>query len=242
MKKIDFLHIMIYSLIVLLGIAGICFSFQNDELSEDLILKNIRATHQGIEDYIVKLRAQIDMEQINVPPMNVTAYFKKPDKIHLQSEGFAMLPREGMFLMPDRLTRENFYITLLGEDTLNTLKTYKLELVPRTEEITARKFVIWVDPSRWIIMKMETISWQGQVATIFFEYELVQKKYWLPRCSTIRIKLTNFKGFSNMMKMPGREQQQANQDQSKEGTITIDFFDYKINSGLSDSIFEVEKQ
>jgi len=219
------------------------YSSQGREITADDILRHLQSAFAEVEDYTVRLHAEIDMEQVRVPPMDVTVYFKQPDKIHLQSKGFAMLPREGIFMNPNRFSKENFYMSLLGKETLKNVETYKIELVPRKEEIKVRKLTIWVDPERWIFLKVHTISWRGQSAQVDFEYTQFQDNYWLPVRATATINLKEFKGFSHFFhKMPGRERENAAGSGAKTGRITIQFSDYKINVGLSDSIFEQESE
>lgn len=232
--------ISLYSILVLILFPDLVYPYQISNMSPEEILSHLQSTFNEIKDYTVQLHAEIDMENINVPPMDVTVYFKQPDKIHLQSEGFAILPREGMFVNPGRFTKENFYISLLGTDTVKSVETYKLELVPRSDEIMVRKFILWIAPVKWVILKMNTISWQGQSAQISFEYTKIKNKYWMPKSTVADINLAGFKGFSNMMKMPGREEKKDEDASTKKGKINIRFFNYKINTGLSDSLFENE--
>lgn len=232
------LLIMVYCILFILQLYNSIFAAQRLQITEDEILGHIQSVFNEIKDYTVRIHAEIDMEEINVPPMEVTVYFKQPDKIHLQSKGFAILPREGMFINPSRFNKENFYISLLKKDTLQTIETYKMELVPRKEEITARKLIIWIDSTRWLILRVHTVSWQRQSVQIDFEYAKIQNKYWLPIKSVADIDLAGFKGFADIMKMQGHEEQKATELDTKKGKLTINFFNYKINTGLSDSIFE----
>lgn len=224
------------NLILLLLIPNLLFAFQQTDKSVDEILGYIQSSFSEIKDYTVQIHAEIEMEDIDIPPMEVTVYFKQPDRIHLESEGFAMLPREGMFLNPGRFNHQNFYITLLGKDSM----MYKLELVPRKDDIMVRKLVLWIDPTRWIVMKVQTTSWQGQTTQINFEYSKIQDKYWLPIKTFIELNLAGFKGLAESMSMAGQDQKKADDAEVKKGKITVEFFNYQINRGLSDSIFEVK--
>ena len=151
-----------------------------------------------------------------------------------------MLPREGMLLNPGRFTADNFHASLLGVDTVDTVRTYKLELIPRKEEIAARKMIVWVNPVNWTITKLQVTSWQGQKSTMNFNYKLIKKKYWLPSDAFAEINLPGFKGFGEGVKMPGNEEQKDEEKETKRGKLMIRFFDYRINTGLSDKIFEQE--
>ena len=214
------------------------YASQGDDITAADILRHLQSKSSEIEDYTVRLRAEIDMEKVRVPPMDITVYYKRPDKIHVLSKGFAMLPRDGIFINPDRFSQEAFYMSLLGKETLKNIETYKIELVPRKEEIKIRKLTMWVDPDRWVLLRVHTISWRGLSVYVDFEYALFSDKYWLPVRAVANINLSGFKGFSPYYKMFGREKENASESGDKTGRITIEFSDYKINIGLSDLIFE----
>jgi outer membrane lipoprotein-sorting protein len=227
-------------LILFLLIAGLSFAQQNSEFSIDEILRRLHAGFAEIQDYTTQIRAEIEMEDVSIPSMDVTLYFKQPDKVHLKSDGFAMLPREGMILNPGRFNNENFDITFLQKDTLNTIDTIKLQLIPKGDDIPIRKMHVWVDIDRWIVLRVYSISWQGQSSQIDVEYKQIQDKFWLPVKSVAEIDLMGFTGFANAIKMPEKDKEAAN-SRSKKGRLTIHFSNYKINTGLSDSIFEPKR-
>ena len=200
------------------------------------IIEKIQQHFSKIKDYTVDLHAVINMEDVHIPPMDVKVYFKQPDKVFIKSDGFAMLPREGILQNPGKFNQENFYIELTGQEILDSVQTYKLELIPRNEETMARKIKLWIDSEKWTIKRLESTSWQGQKTTINFIYEKIQDKYWLPIRTIADISLTGFVGFGQMMEM----QKKRDLDSKKErtGKLVIHFSNYKINKGLSDSIFE----
>ena len=53
-----------------------------------------------VSDFTVTIDAEVNMEQVQVPNMHATMYFKKPDKIHFDSKGFLFVPRDGIMLNP----------------------------------------------------------------------------------------------------------------------------------------------
>ena len=172
--------------------------------------------------------------------MEVMVFFKQPDRLHLQSKGFAMLPREGLLINPNRFSKENFYVSAPKRETVEGVETFKLELAPKTEEIKLRRIVLWVDTVRWIIISAKTVTWQGQWFKIGFEYEKFQEKYWLPASALVTVDMKGFKGFSSFHDMHAWKSD--NDEQESTGRITIEFLDYRINQGIPDSIFGQEME
>ena len=213
-------------------------STQGAEVTVPEVLKHLQSTFAQVKDYRVRLHAEVDMERVKVPPMDVIVYFKQPDRIHLQSKGFSILPRQGLFFNPNQFSQEDYYMSFLGKETLNKNEVYKIELVPRKEEIKIRKLIMWVDPERWITIKIHTVSWQGQSAEVDFDYSLFQDKYWLPVQAIAIINLKGFRGFSHFHGGNEAEKGGSAKSVDRKGSITIQFTDYEINTGLSDFIFE----
>ncbi len=222
--------------LVLLLFHGVNTPVLGDDLKLDNILQHLRSTFAEIEDYTVMLDVTSNIRQVRVPQMKVKAFFKQPDKLHLESRGFAMLPRESMLLNPNRFNREDFYMTLLGKETLKDMETFKLELVPRKDSIKVRKLILWVDPLRWIILKIDSITWQGQSFEVTFKYDKFLEKHWLPVKASVMVDLSGFKGFSHFHDRPEwEEKKEASGD--KKGEVIVRFYEYRVNTGISDSIF-----
>ncbi|MBW1767987.1 MAG: outer membrane lipoprotein-sorting protein [Deltaproteobacteria bacterium] len=223
---------------VMLLFQGFDYSAKCNELTVDDILRNLQSTFAEIEDYTVLLHVETDIKQIRVPQMEVKFFFKQPDRLHLKSKGFAMLPREGMFINPNRFSKEDFYMSILGKETFEDIETYKLELVPRKEGIKVRKLIIWIDPVRWISLKIDTVTWQGQSIEVDFEYKRFLDRYWLPIKAMAMVDLAGFKGFSSFHERPDWKEGGETGPGDKKGEITVQFHDYRINEGIPDWIFE----
>ena len=238
MKNRDHTGVRYYIFTIIFIFLNFVYSARGGEIEALDVLGHLQSTFAEIMDYRVQLHAEIDMDQVRIPPMDVIVYFKQPDKFHLQSKGFSMLPRLGLFINPNQFTHKDFSVSLMGKETLKSIEAYKLELVPRKEDMKLRKFILWVDPGRWILLKVHTVSWQGQSAEIDFEYALFQKRYWLPASAIATINLKGFKGFSHFHGSRGSQKAGPPGSDDKKGRIIIQFTHYEINVGLSDSIFE----
>ena len=113
--------------VVLLFFAGDTVPPQ--ELSGEEILDRVEQTLTRVDDYTVTLDIVADIEGLSVPPMKVTMYFKQPDNVHFDSEGFALIPREGMAMSLAKL-KENFSVGRVDRDTVHGEPAYRLTLEP----------------------------------------------------------------------------------------------------------------
>lgn len=209
-------------------------------LTADEILGRVERTLEGIQDYTVQLQATVDMERLQVPSMSATMYFKAPDKIHFESTSFAMLPREGLALNPADL-RRTFRGEYLGQDTLDGVLREVLRLHPLREDSRRRSMTLWVDPSRWVVTQLRSQPFEGRRLLASFFYVRVKEEFWLPETLVVSFETltpTPETGISLPEAAPEARRQRA---PLRQGTITVVYTDYRVNTGLPDDMFEEKK-
>ena len=235
-NRFEFLSVFLLTLTALL-LQGAVSPARGDDLTAEDVVRNLQSRFAEIEDYTVLLSVESDIEAFRVPRMEVKAFFKQPDRLHLESKGFAILPKEGIFINPNLFTNEDFYMAMLGKETLKGRELLKLELVPRKEGIKVRKLVLWIDQVRWITLKIEIVTWQGQSFQVDLEYKKFQDRYWMPVKATAMVDFSGFRGFSSFHGGSGWETPDRAGSDKMKGEITVRFDDYRINEGIPDSIF-----
>jgi len=211
---------------------------KSDDISATAMMQNVGKGFEAVQDFTVTLNAEVDMERVRVPKMTATLYYKKPDKVHVASPNFAMLPREGMVLNPAVLN-ERYQPTLKGKETVDGKELFKIELSAREARIRPAQLTIWIDPSNWTIARMESAPYQGRALRLAMTYMLQQGTMWLPhtlsasfetiaRDTTVRLDL-------NLQAVPDPDEPRR---APRSGKINVQYVDYKINTGLSDAVFE----
>ena len=203
------------------------------------ILQSMEKGSEGVQDFIVTLEAQVDMERLRVPNMTAVMYYRKPDKVHFSSTSFVMLPREGIVLNP-ALLRERYDPVVAGEELIDGKKVYKLQLTAKESKVRPGQLVLWIDPTVWTIVKMETVPYGGRVLRLSFTYSQQDGRYWLP--ATLKASFEAAERDSSAKRLdlglPGAGQLEEMQRPMRTGTISVKYLDYKINTGFSDDIFE----
>jgi outer membrane lipoprotein-sorting protein len=210
---------------------------QQQPPSGDEVLRRVEQQLASIQDYAVDLRAEVNMERLRIPTMKATMYFKKPDKMHFESESFAMLPREGIAINPAWL-RERFTATVMGIDTLDGARTQKLQLAAKDISTRIRQLFVWVNTERWTVEKLETIPYQGRSLTVMFQYAKQEGRYWLP--DTMRATFGFAEPDTSTDPFMYQDPQQTNpmRRMPRSGSVTVVYSNYRINVGLSDEMFE----
>lgn len=203
-------------------------------LSGDEILSRIEANFSGIEDYTVDLDVAVDLDRLKVPRMRATMYFKSPDKTRFVSEGFALLPKEGLGFTPGSL-RSRFTVEDIRPDSAGV----KLMVAPRNDRTRLRKIFLTVDTTRWTVHAMAVPQFDGRRMDAQFDYRRTQG-HWLPE----RLQVT-FRADTTEHDPPdpfGQFPTNPRPSQiPRQGTITVRYEEYKLNSGLKNELFEQEK-
>ncbi|HEY6952323.1 MAG TPA: hypothetical protein VI758_07935 [Bacteroidota bacterium] len=205
------------------------------------VLRRVEQQTGGVEDYIVSLEANVRMERVRIPRAKATMYFKKPDKIHFDSPSIAMVPRDGMAFNSSAVL-EQYTADLIGEDTVRGTKGFKLQLAAKEATARLRQLFVWVDPSNWTIMRLQTIPYEGRILTVDFVNALQENKYWLPISLTAQFgtpgEIADAKNQADSVSTPETPMDQMQTRAPRSGSITILYSDYRINVGLADDIFK----
>lgn len=221
-----------------------CFipSHSISQINAPEILSKVESRFKEIQDYTAEALVSVEMERLRIPRRKMKIFFKQPDKFHLESEGFAMMPRAGLGFIPSQLQHEKFDAKLIASDTIENYLTHKLQLslkdLHRSSLLPVQSFYLWIDKENYVIRKIETASSQGRGITAIFDYGTIDKKYLMP--SNIVVSLQNlFESDEDIPDMPGRESRLRRLPRA--GTITITFTKYLVNQNLPDELFEREK-
>lgn len=222
---------------ILASLAALSASSQKK--TADDILDRANRNYEAIRDYTVDLEANLDMERVRMPKMKATMYFKAPDKIHFVSPNFAFLPREG-FGVPVTTLRRRYDATFKGEEEVKGTPAYKLQLVAKDPASRLQQLMIWIHRENVTLVRMETVPYEGRSVVIDFSYTIEEGRYWLP--DSMRVELTEARPdtLAEMadIPVPGGVQLPPRGRVARNGVITVIFSHYRINTGLSDDVFE----
>lgn len=217
--------------------AALCFAAVPGDPTGETILRNAENRLAALHDYSVSLGITVDIERLNMPPMNVRMYFKQPDKVHFDAQGFAMLPREGLALNIGKL-RARYDPGRVDRDSIDGTRVYRLTMVAKSERTRMRSVALYVHPERWTVEKLVTPQVNDRVMSATFHYTQVQG-LWLPEemvASFSAAPADSSERNPMDQAMPARTQQRP-----RSGTVTVKYSDYTVNTGLSDDLFKEEQ-
>ena len=227
---------LIVSIILLLN--GLTYSQSKDP---DLILKKVIESFSKIKDYEVDVKVKVDVDFIKVPDTKAKIYFKQPDKIHFESNGFAMIPKEGINFSPLSFLKKDYTALYEKEDYIENHPVSVIKVIPYSEKGDIVLTTLWVDQLHNIIRKVESTTKTNGTFTIDLKYDEDKKDYSLPTSMVFGFnidKMNISKAFSGQTETESRK----NIGRSTSGKVYITYSNYKVNKGLSDKIFEKKKK
>jgi len=204
--------------------------------ADEILSKTVKGFAE-VMDFSAVIDAEIAMERVQIPKMHAEVFFKKPDKVHFSSQSFLLVPREGITLNPAVL-QEHYLPTSAIRDSLDGKKMFKLLLAAKDAKTRLRALSIWVDPLNWTIAKIETIPYEGRTLSMIFTYECQMGKYWLPSKLIVSFSSESERGQKDSSRSTDNQFENLQRSMPRAGSVTIVYSNYKINSGLSDELFE----
>lgn len=199
------------------------------------ILSLVEKNYCPIRDYTVDVEVSVDSPQMKMPRSTATVYYKCPDKVRLvPREGFMLLPKNAFPGNPVSAIKKNFSASYTGMCEVAGEPTYVLKLVPRTDEAPGVMKLL-VEKKRGVIVGMDSDSSETKLKSRW-SYARVDGKYWLP--SQINVEM------SGTMPAQASKPREVSRKpaRSNKGTALVKFKNYRINKGISDSIFATQKR
>ena len=220
----------IISLILVLFQFGFSQSKDPDE-----IINAVITNFSKIDDYQVDVKIEVDVEFIKVPETKAKIYFKQPDKVHLEADGFAMLPKNGMEFSPSSIIKKEHTAIYERDIDLNGFKTSIIKVIPLGDNGDVILTTLWIDQKAQVIRKVESTTKTNGTFTIDLTYN-DKLKYPLPEKIVFAFNIDNMK----IPSMPNSEMKEKKKpsDSRTKGMVTVNYSNYVVNKGISDSIFE----
>ena len=192
------------------------------------ILKSASKHFEIIADYKADIKVSVEAPKLHMPEMNATMYYKRPDKLHIETkEGFAMLPKQGVMIgnpLTDLLSAKN--VDLIRSEKVLDFDCYVIK-GSFVKDDCAVESTVWIDKKERLLRQMRVDPEWGASIWVKVWYTKVGRKYWMPSSTSAQVSLPP---------MPGsRAEEEPVKGQPT--VVNMKFSNYKVNTGLSDKIF-----
>ncbi len=214
------------------------FIFAQDK-NADNIINNVKEVFNKIKDYSVDVNIKVDVSFLKVPEMKAKIYFKQPDKIHIESKGFAMLPRDGLYASPLSFLKNEYTSIHVKDENFEGHNTSVVKIIPLNDKGDVVLTTLWIDLKNYFIRKVESTTKTNGTFTLVMNYG--GNKYPLPDSMVFTFN-------ADRMKMPqlqnldpdeqGRGNRRKKENRIINGMVYITYSNYSVNKGIPDSIFE----
>ncbi len=222
--------------IIIIGFSAAIFAQQKNA---DKILKEVTEKFNRIKDYQVDVQIKIDFSMVKVPDTKATLYFKQPDKVKVDSKGFAMLPKQSTNFSPLQFIQGDYTAIYVKSDQVSGNMLDVVKIIPNSDSSDVILSTLWIDQDQKVIRKIETTGKSSGTLHIELTYE--NKNQGLPSQVVFSFNLGNMEIPENVTDNKNdsnREKGSGRRNLKMSGKVFMTYTNYKINSGLPDSLFE----
>ena len=228
------------------------FLFSNEN-KEDYYIRKTNEKFNEVNDYQVEMIIRVKVPAFRMPKKKYKVFYKKPNKIKIKSKGFGILPKTGLFTSPNDNFDNLKNITMIYDEDLSNhvvlkgdliVDSLKFDMPNEYSRITFDPIVeVKIDTINWVIKNVTTKLDTLKLFQINNNYDLYNDKYYMPKESVVKYFIKDKKLFNWINKdasnVIGQGKELANRNDSiVEGTITVEYNNYKINKGIKDKIFD----
>lgn len=210
----------------------------------DEIINDVITNFNKVNDYLVDVNIKVDVDFIKVPETKAKIYFKQPDKVHLEAEGFAMLPKNGMEFSPSSLIKKDYTAIYEQDVDLNGYKTSIVKVIPLGDQGDVILSTLWIDQKYQVIRKVESTTKTNGTFAIDFSYD-DKLKYPLPSKIVFSFNLDELNippTISGETTTENPKKKNNHSGSTTKGKVIVDYSNYRVNKGITDSIFEKDNK
>lgn len=227
---------------------------QNTDL--DIVKSNIITQFSKIEDYQVDINIKINMTGFRMPKKKIKMFFKKPDKLSIKTNGFAIIPKTGINNNPNELFKMFNYINEVNRTIRDNKQFYFISGIVNQDSIDMPiknfkseesnvKMSLLIDAKEWIITEVDIFLDKEKTFSIRTDYininnimvpEKTKLIIGIKEISRIKNNFNSdllFNSDNDLAKASGFN---LKNDEFK-GEISMKFSNYIINQGIDDQIF-----
>ena len=227
---------------------------QNTDL--DIVKSNIITQFSKIEDYQVDINIKINMTGFRMPKKKIKMFFKKPDKLSIKTNGFAIIPKTGINNNPNELFNMFNYINEVNRTIRDNKQFYFISGIVNQDSIDMPiknfksedsnvKMSLLIDAKEWIITEVDIFLDKEKTFSIRTDYininnimvpEKTKLIIGIKEISRIKNNFNDdllFNSDNDLAKASGFN---LKNDEFK-GEISMKFSNYIINQGIDDQIF-----
>jgi hypothetical protein len=227
---------------IILLLIAFTFAVPGQTKDPDKILSEVKKNFEKIDDYSVDVTIRMDVSFLKIPNASAKIYYKKPDKVSIESKQFALLPRRALDISPTSLLKGKYTAIFDKFDTVNGVKTAVIKTIPLEESSEVVLSTFWIDLANFVIMKVEISTKVNGTFTINLSYNSKTKFKQLPSSIVFSFNVSKLNIPKRFSGQEEENKSDTSSNKSSIGKVFIDYSNYKVNQGLPDSLFVGKKK
>ena len=205
----------------------------------NLILSALKEKYSGVKDYSVDARIKVDVKFLNIPLKEAKIFYKYPNKVNVQTKGFALLPKKASYFDLQAFIGQQYTAIYINSEKWDSSIIDIVKTIPLNDDSDVILSTFWIDDENRQIRKFEINSKTGGTYQVELSYNKLP--YDLPEKLIVTF---NVKEMSIPKTLTGELNEEEFADsirKNKKGKVTILYSNYLVNTGLDDKIFSMKK-
>lgn len=208
------------------------------------LLDSIKKKMNRVTDYSADIQIKLNVSFIKIPVKSATIYFKKPNKVKMKTEGFAMLPKQSASFNAADFLNKDFSSFYVKSEKINGVQNDVVKVVPMSSDGEIILATMWIDRKKQLVNKIDATTKSNGNFLLEFRYPKTPNPYEMPDLLKFTLDITKTTLPVSITGDFDSDQRIKKSDEAKKqkATLSISYSNYKINTGIPDSFFIEEKK
>jgi len=205
----------------------------------DAVLGSLKRKYAGIRDYTVDARIVVDVWFLNMPEKKAKLFYKYPDKVHVETKGFALLPKRAASFDPGALIGDKYTAIFVNSEIWGNSVIDVIKTIPNEANSDVILSTYWIDEKMLEVRKLEIDSKSGGAFSVELFYNNLP--FDLPKRLTVAFDVKEMNMPKTFTGEIPKKDKSGDGKEGKKGKVTIFYSNYRVNTGLNDKLF-IEKK
>ncbi len=225
-------------LIVIYLFAGLPNNCCNAQSNANAIINSVNKKFNAVKDYKASAIIKTDIPFVKMFPVNADIYFKQPDKIHIDTKGIAILPKQtNGFMMSVLKDSASFMAIDAGTTLINNISLHIIKVLPTSDTADIILGTFYIEDNTALVHKAQITSKSRGTVDILMKYGKFAN-YSLPDTLIFEMDVNKFKIPKAVAADLENETKKDTGKKPKKGKVTIAYKNYIVNKGIDDKIFK----
>jgi len=229
--------------LIVFSVSFVLFSlsvFSQNTDPGSLILQ-LKKKLEKVNDYEASGQMKTNVSFMKVPAAQVKVYYKKPNLLKIKNEkGISLVPKGTNSISLGNLLEGKYQAIDAGKEQVNGVSVRIIKLLPLDENAEIVLSKLYIDETRVLILVAKTTARESGTSELEMFYGKYSQ-YGLPDKVIFTFNTQEYKlpkGVTFDYDDGSQKKKTGNKEESQRGKIEIDYSNYIINKGISDSVFK----